>query len=449
MDAQKKCSLKKHIDINAISYCQECNKYMCNKCENLHNDLFEDHHKMDLKENISEFFTGICKEPGHKTELEFYCKNHNKLCCACCISKIKEKDYGQHSECEVYSLEKIKDEKKNKLAENIKILEDLSAKIENSINELKKTTEKINENKEELKLKISKIFTQIRSAINQREDELLLEVDKQYNKLFIDEEFIKKNKNLPKKIKKSIDKGNLINKEWDNNKIKLNSNINDCLDIENNIKDINIINEAIEKFNSTNNKILFYPDNENEINDFINQIKQFGNISDTFKLKFKFKFKQGQNYSISNNGLVATKNNGNGGWNCTIIGDKEIPKNKQSEWRIKITNFKITGNTWNVLIGIGPNNPNNRINFYNQCWAFNCGQNYLCLKGSTTEYNNHENKMLKMGDIIKIIVDRKLGNLSFEINGENYGIACSNIPKDDILYPTIVFFEQGLSAEIV
>jgi len=71
-------------------------------------------------------------------------------------------------------------------------LEDLSNKVENSINELKKIIEKINENKEELKLKIAKIFTQIRSVINQREDELLLEVDNQYNKLFIDDELIKK-----------------------------------------------------------------------------------------------------------------------------------------------------------------------------------------------------------------------------------------------------------------
>ena len=448
MENQKKCSLKKHADINAISYCQECNKYMCNKCENLHNDLFEDHHKIELKENISEFFSGICKEPGHKTELEFYCKNHNKLCCACCISKIKEKDYGQHSECEVYSIEKIKEEKKSRLPENIKVLEDLSNKVENSINELKKIIEKINENKEELKLKIAKIFTQIRSVINQREDELLLEVDNQYNKLFIDDELIKKNKNLPNKIKKSIDKGNLINKDWDNNKIKLNSLINDCIDIENNIKDIKIINEAIAKFNTTDNKILFYPDNENEINDFLNKIKQFGDISDKV-FKFKFKFNPGQNYSISNNGLTATKNNGNGNWNCTIIGDREIPKNIKSEWKIKITNFKIIGNAWNVLIGIGPNNPNNQMNFYTSCWTFICGQNYMCLKGKSVQINNHENKSLKMGDIIKVIVDRKLGNLSFEINGENYGIACSNIPKDDILYPIVMITDQGQIVEIL
>ena len=54
-----------------------------------------------------------------------------------------------------------------------------------------------------------------------------------------------------------------------------------------------------------------------------------------------------------------------------------------------------------------------------------------------------------MGDIIKVIVDRKLGNLSFEINGENYGIACANIPKDDILFPIVIICDQGQIVEIV
>ena len=87
----------------------------------------------------------------------------------------------------------------------------LSNEFKQKINELKIIFEKINEKKESLKLKIQKVFTEIRNCLNQREDQLLLEVDNQYNKLFIDDELIKKNKNLPNKIKKSIDKGNLIN----------------------------------------------------------------------------------------------------------------------------------------------------------------------------------------------------------------------------------------------
>ena len=132
MKNEKKCSSKKHIDINAIYYCQECDIFMCNKCINHHDEVLDFHHKYNLNEyNFNEIFTGICKEPKHKNELDFYCKNHNKLCCVACISKIKDKGNGQHTDCNVCLIEEIKDEKKSKLKENIKYLEDCSIKIEN------------------------------------------------------------------------------------------------------------------------------------------------------------------------------------------------------------------------------------------------------------------------------------------------------------------------------
>ena len=284
METQKKCSSKKHSDINAVSYCQECNKYICNKCENLHNEFFEDHHKYNLKDDINEIFTGICKEKNHKNELEFYCKNHNILCCVCCFCKIKEKGYGQHSDCDICTIEKIKDEKKDKLTENIKILEELSINLDNSFNELKNILEKVNKNKEELKLKISKIFTQIRNTINQREDELLLEVDSIFKSIYVDDNFINKNKNLPNKIKISLEKGKSINNEWDNNNIRLNSIINDCLNIENNINNINEINKNIEKYKSNNEtNIVFIPDKENFVNEYLENIKKFGQVHELNK----------------------------------------------------------------------------------------------------------------------------------------------------------------------
>ena len=56
---------------------------------------------------------------------------------------------------------------------------------------------------------------------------------------------------------------------------------------------------------------------------------------------------------------------------------------------------------------------------------------------------------MKEGDIFEVIVDRKLGNLSFSVNDINYGIACSEIPKDDILFPTVVLFERNIQVELV
>ena len=70
------------------------------------------------------------------------------------------------------------------------------------------------------------------------------------------------------------------------------------------------------------------------------------------------------------------------------------------------------------------------------------------MKEQSIEYNNHKEKLRK-NDIIEVIVDRKLGNLSFAVNDINYGIAYSNIPKEETLYPTIVIYQQNHNVEIV
>ena len=417
MENRPKCSNKKHQEIDAINYCIECNLYLCNKCLNYHSELIENHHTTNLDKNIHDIFTGFCSEPNHKIELTFFCKTHNKLCCAACLSRIKEKGNGQHHDCDVCAIEQIAEEKKNNLNNNIKLLEDFSKNIQNSINELKKIFNNINEKKEELKLNIAKIFTKIRTAINDREDEILKQVEKIYDESFFKEETIKISEKLPSQIKLALEKGNILDKEWLNDNKKLNSKIN----------------------------IQFLLD-DNEIKNYLNEIKNFGCLFDSEKI-YKFQFKPGQNYIISNNGLIATKNNGGNGWNCTVFGDKEIPKNKISKWKIKLNSD--TKQSWDIIIGIGPSNPNNEKEFYKNCWSFMSSNSKLLLKStSTTEYNNHSER-LKKGDIVEVIVDRKLGNLSFVVNGSDYGIACTSIPKEDILYPTITLYDQNLQIEIV
>ena len=117
--SNKKCSAKDHQDINAISYCKKCNIYMCNKCENLHSKLFQHLNLFKLDKDINEIFTGYCKELNHNNELKFFCKNHNQLCCAECITKIKGNGIGQHKDCDVCFLNEIKNIKKDSLAKNI------------------------------------------------------------------------------------------------------------------------------------------------------------------------------------------------------------------------------------------------------------------------------------------------------------------------------------------
>ena len=215
---KKKCSFKEHKDIDAVSYCYDCKISFCNKCKNFHQGFFENHHLYNI-DNNKEIFIDICKEKNHNNnKLEFYCKNHNQLCCVACISKIETKEYGQHKNCDVCTIKDIKEEKKNKLKDNIKYLEDLSNNLDNSIKELKILFNKINENKEELKTKIQNIFTKIRTSLNEREDELLLEVDNKYNNIFCNEDIIKESEKLPNKIKLSLEKGKLIKNEWNGDK---------------------------------------------------------------------------------------------------------------------------------------------------------------------------------------------------------------------------------------
>ena len=155
---QIKCSSEEHKEIDAINFCPECRIYMCNKCQNLHSSpLFKSHHPYNLNKE-AEIFNGFCKEKNHPNKLEYYCKDHNQLCCSVCIAKLNIKGDGQHKDCNVCGIENIKDEKKNKLKENIKALEDLSNSFNNIFKELKENFENVEKSKEDLKLKFKKLL---------------------------------------------------------------------------------------------------------------------------------------------------------------------------------------------------------------------------------------------------------------------------------------------------
>ena len=287
---------------------------MCNKCNKFHQDLCANHLDFIIKDNINELFNEICKEEKNHSKLNYFCKNHNKLCCLSCKAKIKGKGIGQHKDCDVFFIEEIKDEKLNKLKENIKYLEDFSKSLEISINEIKKLFNDINENKEQLKIKVQKIFTNLRNVLNNREDELLNEIDEKFNNLYGNEDIIRKGEKFPEKIKKSIEKGKSIENEFNNN--KLISVINDCISIENNINDISKINETIDKCKNNNKiKINLYL-NDEEVNNFSDKIKTMGKIGS--KIKFsnsKIEFDEnlvsdwiGKNFTSEL--LFSTTNNG-------------------------------------------------------------------------------------------------------------------------------------------
>ena len=92
---------------------------------------------------------------------------------------------------------------------------------------------------------------------------MLLELDNKYEEIYFNEDIIKKGEKLPKQIKINLDKGKILDKEWNEDDNKIIQRINDCLNIENNIQNIININNNIDKCNSEEIKIYFFPEDEN------------------------------------------------------------------------------------------------------------------------------------------------------------------------------------------
>jgi len=379
MEFNKKCSLEEHKEIDAIKYCPECRIYMCNKCDNMHSTLLKNHHPNNIKDD-NEIFNGVCKEKNHY-ELKYFCKNHNQLCCAACIAKINEIGDGQHKDCDVCIIQNIKEEKKSKLKENIKCLENLQNKLNEKMNQLKETIQKIEKDKEDLKLEIQNIFTQIRNVLNNREDELLSEVENLYNTKYFNEDIIKKGEKLPKQIKLSLEKGKLIDKEWDDDNLL--SYINDCINIENNIKIMNIINENINKYNNKNELIFKFTPKDEPLNKFIETIKYFGKIyyNDT---KYSFRecpinIKEERKFIITgDNNNIITKLGSNSYYGGTIC-DKELDKSiEEHRWKVKILNTKIK----DIFIGVSTSDFNFNVANYNSgCICIVIIHNQLYVQG--------------------------------------------------------------------
>jgi len=445
-DKKKKCSFIEHKEIDAINYCAECKRYICNKCTNYHKGFLENHLLYNIDKDIEDIFTGFCKEDNHNIKLEYLCKTHNKLCCAACLCKIKDEIYGQHKDCDVCKIKDIKDEKKNKLGENIKFLEELSKNLQYTIKELKILHENLNKNKEQLKLKVQNIFTKIRNILNNREDELLLEVDKMFNKLYYNEEIIKKSENLMNKIKIFLEKGKKINKEW-NNDNKLNLLINDCINIENNIKDINNINEIIKNINlNKNKKIKFSPEEEYNYNNLLESIKKFGKICFN---NFKFKkcpndIKENRKYIISGDEDNIITKTGSDNWMGTIC-ENELEKGKEHKWKIKILN------TYNyyIMVGVAPIDFDIKSSTHNTCgWYFYLINSNL-YSGPPHNYRGKSTNCSEIKNEIMIIMNMNQRTLKFIINNEDKGESYTDIPIDKPLFPAVILYHQNDSVEII
>lgn len=263
-----KCSTQNHENHKAYKYCQECNKFICNQCFSNHKKSLENHHLIDISEDI--FISYICKE--HLNKLEYFCKSDNKLCCESC----KEND---HINCDICKIEDIREEKKNNLDKIFNECENISKNIKEKIDNARNFYDKADSLKDDLKSKLLKIITILRNKLNEREDELISELNKIFETLYPEEKLIINYEKIPKKINNILNQRNSIDKNY-NDLFLLNSYISDCINIEKEYNEIIKINDSINKYDIHKEiKVSFYPDKESEdFNKLIKDIKSFGKI---------------------------------------------------------------------------------------------------------------------------------------------------------------------------
>ena len=439
-----KCSLKKHEEIDAISYCEDCRKYMCQKCHYHHNELFENHGL-----NFLTKFTGLCPEENHSDILEFFCKSHNKLCCAACISKIQSKGNGLHKDCDVCEVEDIKEVKSQELKDNIKSLEKLSSQFNEIMADLKSKFEQ--ETKETTEAKIQNTFAKIRESINKREEEVMSKVDDLINNHY--DEMLSKEKqkydSTLKKIEKSIAKAKEIENELnDSNKYK--ASINECLILENNMPNLNKDLERIKNeldVNKINSGIKFYPGDDESINEYTEKLKKFGGIYQNSNfIKFKKcpdKISENKLYTVSGKVENIRTKTGVDGW-VGIACQNSLEKRKIYTWTVKI--LKSYNKT--IMVGVAPIDFDiNSSSYSNNGWYFYCHNSSL-YSGEPDNYNNRKTKLPKVKEEIKIVMNVESKSLRFIVDDEDKGDNYIGLFINKPLVPVVFLYHKNDSVEI-
>ena len=445
--SSKKCSTKAHRNKKAVKKCITCNKYFCELCASSHVKCERKHELFTIESDTNQSFVNECKESNHKNNLNYFCKTHNNLCCAACLCKINDKGDGQHTKCNACHISEIKEEKKIKLKNNIKILKELSQNSKQMLKNIKKTYEKTKPIIEDIKQDIKNIFNNFRKIIDKREKELLNEVNNLYEQYYFNEEFFKNCKKLPPRIENNLKNGKKLEEEWEEteNKGDLNKLINECINIEKNIEKYLQIKEKIKSLKS--NSTMQFIKNEDEEEIISEKIKNFGEI---FFNNYKFMFKECPNeinvkrrFSISGiNDNIITKKEPYFYWTGTTCL-YEFKKSVEYKWKIKI----LESISKQIMVGVAPSDFNIKnidpSDFtVNMCgWFFYCHDSRL-YSGPPHNYNNKSTSIKELADEIILIMNMDKRTLQFLVNekDQDQEIQYTDIPIDKPLFPAVCLF---------
>ena len=153
------------------------------------------------------------------------------------------------------------------------------------------------------------------------------------------------------------------------------------------------------------------------------------------------------------NPRIATKINTDD-W-CTILGSSNLESGEIFEYGVKALKTK-ENNGKNIFIGIAPLNIDQGIdkNFIKCGWYFNCYDSTLYSgpphnhRGKKHGPRKKEGEYVHMGDSVGVVMDTAKGELSFVVNGVNYGVAYGGIPLDKPLVPCAILYWKGDSVEL-
>ncbi|KAJ1502051.1 hypothetical protein HMI54_009381 [Coelomomyces lativittatus] len=137
----------------------------------------------------------------------------------------------------------------------------------------------------------------------------------------------------------------------------------------------------------------------------------------------------GSTLSLSNGGTTVTKANTASAWNSSVLGSSRVP-----EFQVKIEE------TGHIMIGYAPSN-GFQINGknHNNCgyWMYSVTGNLYSAKDSGKLYFNR----LSSGDIVTAIYNKEEKTISFEVNGNECGIAFTEVNEE--LYPAVELWGPG------
>ena len=140
---------------------------------------------------------------------------------------------------------------------------------------------------------------------------------------------------------------------------------------------------------------------------------------------------------------------------CTIIGSTPIPLGKQTQWYIKILR-SYCNNGHEIFTGVAPADIDQNAENCDKCgWYFNCCDSTLH-SGPPHNYKYKEygpkkekGEYVHTGTIMGVVMDASKGQLSFMLDGVNFGVAYDAIPLDKPVVPCVILYYKGDSVELI